>query len=77
MSPLTITVGDKIASFGLAVPAIFLLESCKPLSSFVRHAQETTEVLHPHQFLRSLMHIFSDRTQLEELIQYLERKAEA
>jgi hypothetical protein len=71
------TIGDKIASMGLTVPVILLLETCKPLSGLVRHADEVSGELisQPNSFIKSIAQIFSSRSQMEELIQYLEHKS--
>lgn len=77
MSSTIPTIGDKIASMGLIVPAILFLETCKPLSGLVRHADEVSGELlsQPNSFIKSMAQIFSSRSQIEELIQYLERKS--
>jgi hypothetical protein len=72
-------VVHKLATLGLAGPAVLLLEAHKPLafvsSQFLLVAQPTLNLFVSPTFTQSLVDTLADPTQVEQLISQLEHNA--
>ena len=79
METITFTqkVANKITDLGLTAPAIFLLESHRPLaflgSQLLLVAQPTLDIFLPQNLVRNTATLLSDSDQLETLIIQLEK----
>ena len=80
METITFTqrVANKITDLGLTAPAIFLLESHRPLAFFGSQlllvAQPTLDIFLPQNLVKNTATLLSDSDQLETLIIQLENK---
>ncbi len=80
METITFTqsVANKITDLGLTAPAIFLLESHRPLaflgSQLLLVAQPTLDIFLPQNLVKNTASLLSDSDQLEALIVQLENK---
>ena len=82
METITFTqrVANKITDLGLTAPAIFLLESHRPLaflgSQLLLVAQPTLDIFLPQNLVRNTATLLSESDQLEALIAQLEHKSQ-